>query len=76
MLLSWILGDSYHHLGRECITSSVHLVNQICWFLAGVIPFSVIRRLEQAFIYWVGVIIGLVICGCLLIVVSVSLMFP
>lgn len=65
--------DALHKSATNASSLSSRLTDGL---IAGAIPFSVIRRLDQAFIYWVGVIIGLVICGCLLIVVSVSLMFP
>ena len=77
VLLSAIIGyEKYHQLGYQQTYTLVYLINAILWFLMGALPFLVVKRISSGIWLLIASIIGLVLCGCLIIIVAVSPMFP
>jgi hypothetical protein len=80
VLLSVIVGqEKYHQLNYELSYEQFHTlvysINTIVWFLVGALPFLVVKRISSGIWLLIASIIGLVLCGCLIIIVAVSPMF-
>ena len=77
LLLSIMVGQKkYHQLDDALISTLVHTINTIIWFLMGGLPFLMVKRVSSGILLLVGIVIGLVLCGCLIIMVAVSPMWP
>jgi hypothetical protein len=76
IILLSIKGDAYYQLGHEQIKILVHSINTILWFLLGGVPFLIVKRITSGFLLLLGIVIGLVLCGFLIIIVAVSPMWP
>jgi uncharacterized Tic20 family protein len=71
-----IKGDEYYLLGYKQIDTLVHSINAILWLLMGAIPFLILKRTTSGILLLIGITFGLVLCGCLIIIVAVSPMWP
>ncbi len=77
VLLSTIIGyEKYHQLSYQQTYNYYISINAVLWFLMGALPFFVVKRISSGIWVLIAIIIGLVLCGCLIIIVAVSPIWP